>query len=826
LKIKLLFFLLFANFVLAQTKAGGTVTDEQNNPISYATVAFKNSAEGLITDENGKFYLESKKSYNTLVVSFVGFKTKEVTLTSNVNYDLKIQLAAANEISAVKIYSGKTSKKNNPALDILRKIWARKKKNGLNMFKQYEYDKYEKVEFDINSIDSAFMKSKIFKGMEFIFKSIDTSSITGKNYLPIFINENLSKVYGDNTKKRVKEKMIANKYSGFNQANNDGVNTFIKDLYVDYNIYDNYLKFFEKDFVSPLSTTGINNYNYVLADSSFIDKKWCYKIVYYPRRKNELTFKGDFWVNDSTFAIKSINLEASRSANINWVRDIYIEQEFDVLNDSVFLLKRDYMMTDFALTKKEKSNGMYGKRTTISKDHKFNKPIDEKVFKDEINNFDTEAFTKSEEFWDENRFETLNKNEKGIYKMLDTLKKVPKFKSYYNLVSILGSGYVNVKGIDFGHILNTIGYNDVEGLRFRLGFRTFGKPNEIWRVQGYGAYGFKDNVFKYGINAKYMIDRENRSIISFGNRRDVEQIGASLTTSNDVLGRSFASNAIFASGASNKLTNVNLTTLGFEMEPYKNLTLSANLTYRTLESASRDFKLDYYTDDTRTTTSGKVKQSEFNFQVDFTPGRKMVGNGVERIQVDKNFPRVFLSFTKGAKGVLNSDFTYQKLQFFYRQPILVGGYGRLFTTFEVGKTFGTLPLGLVNVIPGNQSFFIIENTYNLLNFYDLVADQYSSLHLEHNFNGNLFSRIPYFRDLNWREIVGIKAVYGSISQDNININASGLKYVAPTNGYIEYHAGIGNIFKVMRIDAAWRAKYDQLPNSKQFTIKLGFGFFF
>ena len=820
------FIFLVSTLAFSQTKVSGIVLDDAKQPVSYATVAFKNSPEGVIADENGKFYLESKKTYTTLAVSFVGYKDKEVELTGEHNYDLKIVLENSNEIAEVKIYGGKTSKKNNPAIDILRKIWERKKKNGLRQFNHYQYDKYEKIEFDLNSIDSAFMKGKIFKNVEFIFQHIDTSSITGKNFLPIFINETMSKVYGDNEKSRTKDVLQANKYSGFGNANNDGVNAFLKDLYADYDIYNNYLKFFDKDFVSPLSRTGIQVYNYVLADSTFIDKKWCYNIVYYPRRKNELTFKGDFWVNDSTFAIKSINLEASKSANINWVRDIYIEQEFDVLNDSVFLLKRDHMMTDFALTKKEGSKGMYGKRTTMFKNHEFNLPKDDKFYREDVNTFDKEVYTKTDDYWDENRFESLNSNEKGIYEMLDTLKTVPKIKRFYNLVSILGSGYVQVGKFDIGPIFSTLGYNDVEGQRVRFGGRTYFGPNDPWRIQGYTAYGFKDDKVKYGINARVMLNKKKRFIVSLGNRRDVEQIGVSLTTSNDVLGRSFASSSFFSSGTNNKLTNVNLTNLGFEIEPVKNLVFESSFSYRTLSSASPEFKLDYFTDNTYTTTSDKITQSEVNFLVNYTPKRKMVGYGVDRIDVDLNYPRFFVSYSQGLKGVFDSDFNYSKLQLYYRQPLLIGGFGRLFSTLEIGKTFGKVPLSLMGVIPGNQSYFIIDNTYNLLNYYDFVADQYTSLHLEHNFNGKLFSRIPLLRKLNWREIIGVKAVYGSVSDENIALNASGQKYQAPVDGYYEYSAGIGNIFKVMRIDGAWRGSYFNIPEARKFTIRVGFGFYF
>lgn len=811
---------------MGQTKVGGKVVDEFGDPVAFANVIFKNSKEGVITDENGNFYFESKENYSTLVVSYVGFEKKEIALKPGLNSGLKIELKSGTELKEVVIYTGKTSKKNNPAIDILRKIWERRRKNGLKMFKQYEYDKYEKVEFDLNTIDSAFMNSKVFKGMEFVFDQIDTSSISGKTYLPIFINETLSEVYGDNLKKKYKEITKANKNSGL--GNGDGVNTFIKDLYADFDIYDNYLKFFDKDFVSPLSRTGINVYNYVLNDSMFIDNKWCYNIVYYPRRKNELTFKGDFWVNDTTFAIKKINLEASKSANINWVKEIYIEQEYEVMNDSVFLLKRDYMMSDFSFSKKEESKGVYGKRTTLARNHKFNIKKEDKFYKEEVNFYDNSVFNKPDEYWEENRFEALNKNEAGIYKMLDTLKEVPRFKRIYNLASILGSGYIEIPKLkmDFGPIFSTFGYNDVEGQRLRVGGRTYFGSNDTWRIQGYTAYGFKDNKFKYGISGKWMVDKKNRIILSAGNRRDVEQIGVSLTTSNDVLGRSFASSSFFSSGTNNKLTSVNLSTLGFEIEPVKNLTFQTNLSYRTLKSASNQFSLDYYTDNTQTTTKSEIKQSEINLVAEYTPGRRTVGYGVERLEVDNNYARIFLSYSQGLKGVLNSDFDYQKLQFYYRQPVLVGGFGRLFTTLELGKTFGQVPLGLMGVIPGNQSYFIIDNTYNLLNYYDFVADQYASLHFEHHFNGRLFSRVPLLSKLNWREIVGIKGVYGTVSDENRFINASGLVYRAPEDIYWEYHAGIGNIFKVLRIDFAWRGSYLDIPDANKFTVKASFGFYF
>lgn len=811
--------------VWSQTKVSGKIIDKLNQPIPFANVVFKGSNEGVVANEDGHFYIESAQQYSALLVASIGFSDREISLDKSVNYDFVIQLNEVENLKEVVLFTGKTSKKKNPALDILRKIWEHKRKNGLNIFDQYQMEKYEKVEFDMNTIDSAFMKNKLFKGMEFVFKQVDTSAITGKTYLPIFINESLSDVYGDTKLKKRKEKLKANKNSGF--GDNQQILSFVKDLYSDYDIYNNHLNFFDKSFTSPLSKTGIDVYNYILRDSALIDKKWCYNIVFYPRRKNELTFKGDFWVNDTTFAIKKITMAVTKSANINWVKDIYIEQEFEVMNDSVFLLTKDYMMSDFALNKNEKSKGVYGKRTTFFQNHQFNKEKPVAFYKDEVNYSDDEIYKKTDEYWRENRFENLSKDELGVYKMLDTLKTVKKFKQLYSLVSILGSGYIQFGHFDFGPIFSSFGINDVEGIRLRVGGRTYFGPNDTWRLQGYTAYGFDDNKFKYGLSGKWMINKVNRIIISVGNRRDVEQIGASLTSTNDVLGRSYASSALFTSGSNGKLTNINLSNLSLEIEPVKNLTFQTGFSYRTLASASSSFSLDYYTDRLQSTIKSEIKQSEINLQIEYTPHRKAIGYGVERDYADSPFSRLFVNYSQGFKGILNSDFEYEKVQLYYQQPIIIGPLGRSNVIVELGKTFGRIPLGLLSVIPGNQTYFSIDNTFNNLNFYEFVTDNYATFQWNHHFNGRIFSRIPFMRKLNWREIIAVKSVYGSLSDENKTINASNLiNYTSPKKPYFEYSAGIGNIFKVFRIDFSWRGNYRNIPEAPNFTVKGSFGFYF
>ena len=816
----------------AQTKVSGYIFDEANEPVAFATILFKGSIEGTITDENGKFYLESKKNWSQLVVSFIGYENLEIELSKKVTFNLKLIIKEeTNTLNEVVIAVGKQPKKNNPAIAILEKIWKKRRQNGLKKFNQYNYKKYEKVEFDLNTIDSTFKEKSLFRGMQFVFKNIDTSAITGKTYLPIFLNESVSEVFGDNTLNKEKETIRGNKNTGF--SNNQAIINFIDDLYNDYNIYDNYIKLFYKSFVSPLSKTGINNYNYFLSDSAFIKNKWCYNIIYYPRRKNELTFKGDFWVNDTTFAIAEINMKASKSANINWVKEIYIEQEFDILNDSIFLLKRDYFLSDFAINKKEKSKGLYGKRTTLYNNYSFNELKKSNFYETSNNVIDEKIYNQPDEFWIENRVEKLNKDELGIYTMLDTLTTVRKFKNLSNIVATFSSGYFEFDKInfDYGPIFSTFGYNDVEGIRLRSGGRTYFSYDDPWRLEAYTAYGFRDQKFKYGFQGKAILNEKNRLIISGGNRRDVEQIGSSLTASTDVLGRSDGSSSVIGTGQNNRLTNVNLSKLSLQAEPFNNFVVSISGSYKTLSSASEFFSLDYNDISSSSGISSQIKQFETIFTANYYPGRKVAGFGVERTTNSDKLRNIFLQVTRGSKNLFNSDFDYTKVQFSYSQPWFIGGFGRLKTSLEAGKTFGEVPLGLLSVVPGNQTYFAFFNTFNQLDFYEFVTDTYTTFHLEHNFNGRLLARVPLIRKLNLRAIVGFRTAWGQLSDENILLNTTNnpaqITLLAPTEKpYYEYSFGIGNIFKILRLDVNFRGNYLDNPGARKFGVTFTTGFNF
>lgn len=833
---------LFVSLIgFSQTKIKGIVVDTEGEVLPFATILFKNSTEGTISDENGEFYLSSEKKYTELQASFVGFDKVTLPINKQSQFFKIVLKESASQLQAVTIYSGRVKKKGNPAIAILKKVWARKRSNGFKMFDAFDYKKYEKIQFDLNNIDSSFTQQKVFKGLDFIFKEIDTSRVTGKNFLPVYINESVYNVYGKNKGKSelLREDLEANKNSGIGAG--AGVTTYIKDLYVDYNIYDDYIRLFGKSFASPVGKAGPNTYNYVLSDSATVGGKWCYNIVYYPIRKNELTFKGDLWVADTTFAVKDINLQVSKSANLNWVKEVYLEKEYRVVNDSTILPEKDYMLADFSLRKKKTSMGVFGKRTTFYDQYSFNKTRKDEFYKIKADIFEDSIYNANDQYWNKNRLEKLDKQEQGVYSMLDTLKTVPKFKRIYNLGVILATGYIEFNNFDYGPVFSTFDFNDVEGARIRFGGRTYFGVNDKWRVQGYGAYGFKDQRFKYGLSYKYMFDKQKRLIFGIGRRDDVEQTAAGLTVSNDVLGRSFATSGLFSSGNSNLLTDIQLNNVYFSAEPVDNINFQLSFVNRHLKSAlsgPNDFSMAYL-DDLGNEIS-ETNQTEVGFAVKYTPRRKLFGNGVERKEVNDNYPVFYFSYANGLGGFLSSDFDYHKFQLYYKQPFYLGLLGKTTTTVELGKTIGETSIGLLNVVPGNQSFFNIKNTFGLLNYYEFATDTYASMHFEHNFNGRIFGKIPFLRKLNLREIIGIKGVYGTITQENVDVNNPALislpslgglditnpKVVAPSEVYYEYNAAIGNIFKVFRMDLFWRGSYLDRPGANKFGIKGSFGFTF
>ncbi|MGZ5263184.1 MAG: DUF5686 family protein, partial [Kaistella sp.] len=697
--------------------------------------------------------------------------------------------------------------------------------NGLANYTDYQFKEYEKIEIGLNNIDSAFMKKKIFSDIEFIFEYADSANYDKKLSLPVFFNETIYQTYGKNQPEKKENRIIvANKFSGFND--NELVASTAKNQFKEVNLYDNTLNFFNIGFPGPAGTDGFATYEYELADSVAVNGIETYVIKYFPKRKEILAFQGDLYISRDTYNIVKATLKSTNKINVNFVNGIYLETEYDSPDGSIFLPKKTYTELEMSvLGKKKDSKSILFKRTGIFSDYLFNKNFADAFLVDKNQTLSDENLTKADEFWEKQRTEPLSETEQNVYRMVGKLEQVPKFKRIVKLVEILESGYIYAwNAIDFGDIYSVYGNNEVEGDRIRLGARTYFSPNDQWRIAGYTAYGFKDQKFKYGLEGRYMFNRENRATLGFGSRNDVIQLGAQLMNDDGIMTRSFASSSVFSSGTNASLSLVKQNSFFFALEPVRNFQVRMDASVQEIKSANHEkFNLDFY-------KKGILKSELNDFHTTFSlianPGAKYSQYGVDRYAFTTLTPAFVLKFTHGFENVLDGDFDYNKLQFLYSQPVVLGNLGRSIINLEAGKNFSTVPLALQNIIPGNQSFSLVPNTFALLKYYEFVADAYTTLNYEHHFQGKILAHLPLIKNLKFRELIFLRGAYGTLSEASKNINFENLRYSAPDQQiYYEYGFGLENIgfgnMRILRVDFNWRGNYLDRPDVSKFGVKFG-----
>ncbi|WP_228378045.1 DUF5686 family protein [Chryseobacterium aquaticum] len=827
--------LFITGFFNAQNSANGRILDAKTNKeINAVDVFINDNNKPALTTSSGSFSIQSDSIIYKLKFQKKNYALESIEITPEKFSNLTVKLSSekVSTIEEVVIHNEKTkfkNKKENPAYRIMQEVWKRKRNNGLDKFDTYTYKEYEKIQFDANNLDSTFMNRKIFNKLDFIFDYAD-STASGKMALPIFLNESLYENFGENKPgKKTKKLLVAQKTSGF--QDNQVISITAKNLYRDINIYDNTLNYFDIGFPSPVGSDGFSTYDYNLIDTISVRGEDAYKIRYQPRRTEVLAFQGYLYISTDSYAVLGATLKSTSKINVNFINSISTELEYDNPDPETFLPKK--FVTEIELTpfsKKKSAKSIIAKRSVDYSEYEFNKPLEASIFTRKEEEYDAKFVDKTDDFWVKARPDSLSKSEQGVYEMLDKLQQTPKFNRIVKIYETLASRYYNVtKGIDLGPITSVYGKNEVEGDRIRIGARTYFGQNDPWRIEFYNAYGFKDHQFKYGVEGRYMFNRVNRFMVGAGTKRDITQLGVQLTTEDGILSRSFASSTVFARGENASLSSVNQTSIFTSIEPWKNFQVRIDGTMQSIKSANPSgFNLMYYRNgDLRKTTN----DSHVTISLIARPGAKFSQTGVDRYEHGTLAPTIVLKYTRGIEGLFNADFNYNKLQFMFYKPILLGSWGKTLLNFEAGKNFDTVPLALQNIIPGNQSYGLVPNTFAQLNYYEFVADTYSTLHIEHHFNGKILSFIPLIKKLKLREVAFIRGAYGSLSDASKNINVEGFKYSAPNEKvYYEYGFGLENIgfgnLRIFRVDFNWRGNYLDRPDISKFGIKAGFQFGF
>jgi len=796
-----------------KTKVYGVVTDKiTQETIPFATISFKGTKTGTTSDINGNYVLESYYSSDSILVTFVGYVPLTIGIKKDQSQEINVALSTSEKVLKEFVVEG-SKKDENPAHALIKKVIDNKKINNRVKLDAYEYEVYNKIEFDINNLDEKFMNRKVFKKFDFVFDMIDSTD--EKPYLPIFIIESLSDYHYRRKPEEKKEIIKATKISG---PENESISQYLGDMYQNINLYDNTMYVFGRQFISPLNNSMLLHYKLYLTDSGYIDNNWCYKLEFMPKRKSDLAFVGEMWIHDTTYAVKVFEAEIAGDANINFINSYRIKQTFEQVEKEVWMMVLDETIADINPLESDKQKGFYGRKTTSYKNFVINKPRENEFYKgtdilvlDSVQN-------KSSEFWDEKRHIQLTEKENEIYHMIDTVKNLPIVKTYIDVIQTLVTGYKILGPVELGPYSSIYSFNPIEGHRFSAGIQTSNEFSTQFMLKGNVAYGLTDEKWKFNLGTMFFLSKSKkpRRLMDIKYVNDVTQFDRQLF-------EPFSQNIISSflrRNPYNKLINLEGVRIKYFHEWFEGFSNSISVSNYNIEALGEVLSFSK-SQGAVSTTINSLYNSEVTIGMRYAKDEKFVSGEFNRISLGSVKPIFELEASFGIKGVLNSGYDYQKIKFGVKDRVLLGYWGIFRYDLEIGKLWGTVPFPFLFIHNGNETWGY-TNDFNAMNIGEFISDEYVSLSVAHYFGGVFLNRIPLLRKLKWRELVTARVVYGQLNNRHSTIldlpTFSGSLSDKP---YAEVSAGIENIFKVLRVDALWRLTY--LDNNAQDINVLRFG---
>lgn len=808
------------------TKISGVVKDaETDEPLPFVNISFVGKNIGTTTDVNGYYELETQWASNEIKASFMGYepavKPVKKGEKQEINFEMKSKVEELETVT-IKAPKKRYRNKDNPAVSLIRRVLDHRDENRLQSEKlEYlEYDKYVKDQYDLNNFTEAWTKRTSLKSFQVAFEYVDTSDINGKPYVPMLIKEKASKVYFRSNPKATREIVKGLRISGFEEGvMGEGISQFLDKLGSEVDIYDSRIDLLDKSFTSPISRLGPNVYRYYVTDSMEIDGEKYKKLSFMPRNPQMVAFTGYMIVADSNqnYAVKSIELNVDSRINVNFLEDLRIVQEFTYQDGLGWMVVKDKMTVD--IQPASRGLGLFNTKTVKYDNFKINEPRDDEYYAG-VNEsiIHDSANYRDEEFWDNHRLDSLTKQERGIYEMVDTIQSLPEFNTIVNIGELIFSGYVKAgEKFDIGPFTTFLSYNDVEGVRLKFGGRTNKHFHENWRFSAHTAYGLRDERFKVNLGAEYYFSNKPLTMLEFRYINDIYQPGFDVPWRNQdniflSLRRTPADDMFYKEEYITKFTKEWFVGLqNFIQIKNKRITTTYRNEFRPADTdPTINLRPDQLADDIRFT--------EFTLGTRLALDEKFVQGHFSRAPIKTTAPIFELHYSYSPD--LLSDYEFHKIYFSTEKRFKLGIFGTTDLLFEANRIWGTVPFPLLEIMRGNETFAYDDRSFNMMNFVEFAGDQTLSLMLEHHFNGLLTTQVPFMDRLKWRAVVSAKAIWADITQRNRDFNNPDLLYHPVLTEdrrlrdepYMEVSAGIENILKLLRVDLVKRLNYLDNPN--------------
>ena len=837
--------------VSAYSQIRGVITDSlTNEPLMYITVQYEGKGVGGISNAQGEYEVETRSGWNELTFSAIGYVTKKVKFapgTKVLNVKMMTDDIMLSEV-VVKPKKEKYSRKNNPAVEFMKKVIANKKELKLEENDYYQYQKYEKMKMSINDVTPEKMEKGIYKKFSFFKDQVEVSPKTNKMILPISIKETGSKtIYRKNpkSKKTIIEGMNSTGIEEF-FSTGDMLGTILNDVFSDINIYDDDIRLLQRRFVSPIGRGAISFYKFYLMDTLMVDKRECVHLTFVPQNSQDFGFTGHLYVvKDSTYAVKKCTMNLPKNTGVNFVENLDIVQEFEQLPDSNWVLTDDDMTVELAFVKG--IQGLEVQRTTKYTDYNFDE-IEARLFRLKGNVIkESNMLAKSDEYWAKVRQVPLTKKESTMDLFMNRIEQIPGFKYVIFGAKALIENFVETGSkdhpskFDFGPINTIITSNYVNGTRFRLSGLTTGNFHPHWNFSGYGAYGTKDHKWFYSAQAAYSFNKREyvlwefpKHYLAFKYTYDVmSPMDKYLDTDKDNVFVGWKWTTV------DQMSYIRDATLTYELETPIGFSMKAMARLRNDEPAGgvlqywkNDGKVPGVWDETNTLIKD-ITTTELGISLRYAPGETFVNTKQRRVPVSLDAPQFTLSHTLGIKGVLGGEYNFNLTEASIRKRFWFGSWGKLDVTLRAGAQWNKVPFPLLNLPMANLSYINQHNeSFNLINNMEFLNDRYGSLALTYDMNGKLFNRIPLIKKLKWREIFRIRGLYGTLTDKNNPYKSHDndlflfpmrdgqpTSFVMGKTPYVEASVGIYNIFKLLHIEYVRRLTYTDIPGVKKDGIR-------
>ena len=850
-KAFVLLLLIFSLAIDAQTIRGVVVDEETGDSIPHPGLQYKKGKVVVSGGSDGSFSIP-RLNDEYLTVSAVGYKTLQILIGPNTPARMRITLKPdtkrLKEVT-VRGKKGKYSRKNNPAVELMKRVIAAKKRNDLENHDYYRYDKYQKLTLAVNDITPAEVEKEKGKNRQWLVNQIEFCPYNNKLILPLSVDETVTQHIYRKDPKKEKTIVLGQRATGVNDLIQTGemLNTVLKDVFTDVDLYDDQIRLLQYPFTSPIGKDAIAFYRFYIVDTVYVDRDECYHLEFTPNNQQDFGFRGELWVlTDSTLHVKKCRLSLPRKSDVNFTDNLSVTQEFTKLPNGEWVLTTDDMYVEMSVV--DFLTKAVVIRTTRMTDYAFD-PIPDKAFKGKAKvKYDPSSRMRGDDFWADNRTVELTGSERGMGTFIDNLTKTKGFKYLLFGMKVLIENYVETGGkthpslVDIGPINTMVSTNFIDGMRTRLSAQTTANLNPHLFVSGYYARGWdsRKNYYKgqvtYSFNKKeYMPWEFPKRTLTFTSTYDVcSPSDKFMPTDKDNVFTSFKWTDV------DKMMFYNRQELAFEYEQDWGFKTTVKLKTEENEACGKLYftPLSLYDAEPPAIEHGKIRTTEASIELRYAPGETYVNTKQRRLKINYDPPVFTLSHTVGVKGVLGGDYNYNFTEASVYKRFWLNSWGKLDVTLKGGIQWNKVPFPLLIMPAANLSYIVEDETFNMINNMEFLNDRYASLDVSWDLNGKIFNRIPLIKKLKWREWLGVKVLWGTLTDKNnptLAANAGdpllmqfpeGSYVMDPHRPYIELIAGIHNIFKIFHVQFVHRLNYNGLPTAKKNGVRLMMRFTF